>query len=163
VYEDQEKAVEFIRKLSEVYRYVLESKDEEVVPLEREMGFVSNFTFLQKIRFGDNLQLIVDEIPANFYVPPLAIQILVENAIKHNVVSEKDPLHIHIRFERGYCFVENSLKEKKSKDSTGIGLKNLKDRYKYLTDREVIVDKDEKSFQVGLPLLTINEHEVHNN
>ncbi|WP_425391404.1 sensor histidine kinase [Ekhidna sp.] len=155
VYDNQDKAVEFIRKLSQVYRYVLESKDEEVVPIQKEMDFVQNFAFLQKIRFGDNLNFKIGEIQSNKFVPPLAIQILAENAIKHNVVSEKDPLTVKIDFDMDSCTIWNNLKEKKVKDSTGIGLNNLVERYKYLTDTPVEVEKGDDFFKVKLPLLTI--------
>lgn len=157
VYDNQDKAVEFIRKLSHVYRYVLESKDEEVVPVQEEMEFVKNFAFLQKIRFGENLQMKIGEVKSKKYVPPLAIQILVENAIKHNVVSEKDPLTVKIDFEEDACIIWNNLKEKKVKDSTGIGLNNLIARYQYLTDKEVKVEKGEDFFEVKLPLLTLDK------
>lgn len=157
VYENQDKAVEFIRKLSHVYRYVLDSKDEEVVSIHDEMEFVKNFAFLQKIRFGENLQMKIGETTSNTFVPPLAIQVLVENAIKHNVVSEKDPLHITIDFVEDSCIVKNNLKEKKAKDSTGIGLKNLIARYEYLTDREVSVERGVDFFSVKLPLLKLKK------
>lgn len=155
VYEDQDRAVEFIRKLSQVYRYVLENKDEEVVALEKEMAFVESFIFLQKIRFGDNLKVTIENSNPSLFVPPLAIQILVENAIKHNVISEKDPLSINVEINSEGCIVRNSLKEKKVKDSTGIGLQNLKDRYHYLSDREVVVTKENEIFEVKLPLLKV--------
>ena len=157
VYDNQDKAVEFIRKLSQVYRYVLDSMDDEVVLVEREMDFVKNYIFLQKIRFGDNLIVELDDNYPNQFVPPLAIQILVENAIKHNVVSEKDPLRLSIKFKDSYCFVTNSLKEKKVKDSTGIGLNNVKSRYQYLSDKGVNINRAEDSFEVQIPLLTIKK------
>ncbi len=162
VYDNQDKAVEFIRKLSQVYRYVLESMDEEIVPIGKEMDFVQNFIFLQKIRFGDNLLVNFNNAEPNRYVPPLAIQLLVENAIKHNVISEKDPLSINIEINDSLCIVSNSLKEKKVKDSTGIGLANIKSRYHYLTDKEINIEKTEDSFQVTIPLLNL-KNEVHNN
>lgn len=153
VYEDQDKAVDFIRKFSQVYRYVLDSKDEEVVPLIKEMDFVENFTFLQKIRFGDNLKIEINTFESNTYVPPLAVQLLVENAIKHNVISEQNPLAVAVIINKNTCTVRNSLKEKQVKDSTGIGLKNLIERYKYLTDEKVIINREDDSFEVTIPLL----------
>ena len=156
VYEDQDKAVEFIRKLSQVYRYVLDRKDEELVPLTEEMDFVRNFVYLQQIRFGDNLIVEMEGDESNAHVPPLAIQLLIENAIKHNVVSEKDPLKIQVLIAHGHCIVQNSLKEKKSKDSTGIGLDNLIARYEYLSEKPVEVTKTEVDFKVTVPLLTLD-------
>lgn len=155
VYDNQDKAVEFIRKLSQVYRYVLDSMDDEVVSFEREIDFVENFIFLQKIRFGENLRVKISEHRPSLFVPPLAIQILVENAIKHNVVSEKDPLTIEIEVQDNFCIVRNNLKEKKVKDSTGIGLENIKSRYQYLANDEVKITKTEECFEVRVPLLNV--------
>ncbi|MEQ9404989.1 MAG: histidine kinase [Cyclobacteriaceae bacterium] len=156
VYDDQDKAVEFIRKLSQVYRYVLDKKDEEVVPIEDEINFMENFIFLQKIRFGDNLKMEVRVDRKEGYLPPLALQILVENAIKHNVISEKDPLKIRVEITPEYCLVENSIKEKLVKDSTGIGLNNLKARYNYLSNEEIEITANEKEFKVKLPILKLD-------
>jgi len=154
VYENQDKAVEFIRKLSQVYRYVLDRKDEEIVPVEEEMEFLRNFIFLQKIRFGDNLKFEAKG-SADGYLPPLALQLLVENAIKHNVVSDDHPLEINVDFKADFCFVTNNVKEKLSKDSTGIGLSNLKERYQYLSDKKVIIKNDGSKFMVQLPILQL--------
>lgn len=155
VYDDQAKAVEFIRRLSQVYRYVLDKKDEELVPIEDEMGFMENFIFLQKIRFGDNLSVEVINDKAAGYLPPLALQILVENAIKHNVVSEKHPLTIRVEVTEDFCNIKNNIKEKLDKDSTGIGLSNLKARYEYLSKQEVVIENTGEEFIVKLPILQI--------
>lgn len=157
VYDDQAKAVEFIRKLSSVYRYVLEKKDEEIVPLSDELKFMEDFVFLQQIRFGDNLQIDLDDQSNGGSLPPLALQILIENAIKHNVVSEKDPLNIRIKINADYCEISNNIKEKLDKDSTGVGLSNLTARYKYLTHKELEIQNDGNIFTVRLPILKIEE------
>ncbi len=157
VYDDQDKAVEFIRKLSQVYRYVLDKKDEELVPLEDEISFMKNFIFLQKIRFGDNLKITLSNNSEDGSLPPLALQILVENAIKHNVVSEKHPLIIDVKISDGYCHVENTIKEKLDKDSTGIGLSNLIARYQYLSKKEIRVENDGNRFLVKLPILHLEK------
>lgn len=157
VYDDQEKAVEFIRKLSQVYRYVLDKKDEELVPFEDELDFARNYIFLQKIRFGDNLKIQVIGAARSKYVPPLAIQLLVENAIKHNVVSELHPLTIDIEVNNDFCIIRNSIKEKLDKDSTGVGLDNLKARYQYLSKKPVEVANEDGVFTVKVPLLKIVE------
>ncbi len=157
VYDDQKKAVEFIRKLSQVYRYVLDKKDEELVPLEDEIDFMRNFIFLQQIRFGDNLRISLSNGKVDGYLPPLALQILVENAIKHNVISEKNPLTIDVKISEDYCMIENTIKEKLDKDSTGIGLSNLKARYQYLSKKEIIVENDGHRFLVRIPILHLEE------
>ncbi|MEM6644317.1 MAG: histidine kinase [Bacteroidota bacterium] len=161
IYDDQEKAVEFVRKLSSVYRYVLEKKDQEVVPVEDEIKFLENFVFLQKIRFGENLKFHLDIDREGGYLPPLALQLLVENAIKHNVVSDTYPLSIDVSLTNGHCRVRNNIKEKLHKDSTGIGLANLQARYKYLSDKEVVLENDGKFFEVSLPILDfVKAHEL---
>jgi len=153
VYEDQDRAVEFIRKLAQVYRYVLDNKDEEVVPITDEVTFLENFIFLQRIRFGENLNFRLNNESANGFLPPLALQLLVENAIKHNVISDSHQLIVEVLINDSYCVVSNNKKEKLDKDSTGIGLNNLKERYKYLTDREVILTDTPEKFEVKIPIL----------
>lgn len=161
VYEDQDKAVEFIRKFSQVYRYVLDKKEEEVVPVKDEVDFLKNFIFLQKIRFGDNLKFELVENTEVRNIPPLALQLLVENAIKHNVISDEHTLIVRVELQKEYCIVTNNIKEKLTKDSTGIGLTNLKERYKYLSNKEVIFSNDGKFFEVKIPILEL-KNEVHN-
>lgn len=153
VYEDQAKAVDFIRMMSNVYRYVLENKDQELVPLREELRFLNSYAYLQKIRFGDNLQLEIDEQKGEGMVPPLALQMLLENAIKHNVISDTKPLKVTVRIDRNQIIVRNKKQEKLSKDSTGIGLDNLRARYGYLTERPVRVQESDANFEVIIPLL----------
>ncbi|MEO9477969.1 MAG: histidine kinase [Cyclobacteriaceae bacterium] len=157
VYDDQAKAVDFIRRLSKVYRYVLDNKDKELVPLEDELTFLEDYAFLQKIRFEENLNIEIKNEGKGGMVPPVAIQILLENAIKHNIASESKPLKIQINIDQEKCVVSNNVQEKLHKDSTGIGLSNLKSRYAYLSDQQVIVEKTDESFTVILPILKIQE------
>ncbi len=153
VYEDQDKAVEFIRKLAQVYRYVLDKKEEEVVPIADEVSFLENFVFLQKIRFGDNLEFKLSLRNEVGYLPPLALQLLVENAIKHNVISDSHKLTVEVEIDQEYCVVSNNIKEKLAKDSTGIGLTNLRERYKYLSGKKIILLNNESKFEVKIPIL----------
>jgi sensor histidine kinase YesM len=155
VYEDQDKAAKFIKQLSEVYRYVLDTRDKEVVPIEEEKRFLKSYLFLQQIRFGDKLKLEVDLEKTHTLVAPLVLQMLVENAIKHNVISEEDPLHIRIFQEDGYIVVENDLQRKAVlvDDSPGLGLDNIARRYEFLSDKKVEVIKNEK-FSVRLPIIS---------
>ena len=112
VYEDQDKAAKFIKQLSEVYRYVLDTRDKEVVPLEEERKFLNSYLFLQQIRFGEKLELNIQLDGVKSMVAPLVLQMLVENAIKHNVISEENPLRIKIHMDEGYIEVENNLQKK---------------------------------------------------
>lgn len=155
VYDDQARAVEFIKKLSEVYRYVLEKQGMELVPLEDELNFLRNYVFLQQIRFGDNLKLTIKSVSTEGMIPPISLQILVENAIKHNIISENKPLKVGVFIDAGYCVVKNDIQEKLTKDSTGIGLNNLKSRYDFLSKEQMIIEKTETEFIVKIPILKL--------
>src|SRR5688572_28155396 len=154
VYDDQDKAVKFIKQLSEVYRYLLDTRDKEIVPLEEEKKFLESYLFLQQIRFGDKLRLTVSLDQKKCMVAPLVLQMLVENAIKHNIISEESPLSIHIYTDQNFIVIENNLqkKDKMMEDSPGIGLQNIRKRYEFLTDKEVEVIEREK-FVVRLPMI----------
>src|SRR5687768_4783144 len=109
VYEDQDKAAKFIKQLSDVYRYLLETHDREIVPLEEEKKFLESYLFLQQIRFGDKLKLTVSLDEKTCMVAPLVLQMLVENAIKHNIISEQSPLSIRVSIDGDFIVVENNL------------------------------------------------------
>lgn len=147
-------AVLFIKKLSDVYRYVLEQKDKEVVDLDYEIEFVKAYAYLHEIRFGDCFRLEIDDLPKSKKVIPLSVQMLIENAIKHNIVSEDEPLTIKVCEEKDYLVVKNNLQLKSMvKDSKKIGLENIKLRYSYLSDKKFIAEANAESFIVKVPLL----------
>ena len=160
VYEDQDLAADFIRQLSKVYRYVLETRSKEVVSLETEMKFVESYLFLQHIRFDDKLRVEASVSGfENRLLPPLALQMLLENAIKHNTIAKDEPLTISIRVEEDMLVVKNNLQIKNipTEESSGMGLANIKARYEFLSDKPVVVEKTESYFRVKLPLLSISE------
>ncbi|MGB3778610.1 MAG: histidine kinase [Tunicatimonas sp.] len=156
VYENQDQAAQFIKKLSDVYRYVLDTREREVVPVNEELAFIRAYVFLQKIRFENALRVEIT-IPeeSTFQVPPLALQMLLENAIKHNELSEERPLQITISLEgEGYLVVQNNRQPKEIREnSSGIGLANIRARYAYLSEAEVVVLDEQPHFTVKLPLL----------
>lgn len=156
VYEDQDKAAKFIKQLSEVYRYVLDTREKELVSLEDELRFVNSYLFLQQIRFGNNLKVNIELKNLNVRIAPLALQLLLENAIKHNVVSTDDPLSIRVFQDNNYICVENNLQKKNlvSDSSNGLGLENIRKRYKFLTDAEVVTAETNDKFSVRLPIIT---------
>jgi hypothetical protein len=158
VYEDQDKAAKFIKQLSDVYRYVLDTRDKEVVPLQYELKFIDSYLFLQNIRFGNKLKIKMNLNGVECKVAPLAIQMLIENAIKHNVVSEEDPLTISIYKESRFLIVENNLQRKKVLDegSAGLGLENICKRYEFLSDAKVQVTELNGKFRVAIPFLIDN-------
>ncbi len=155
VYEDQERAVRFIKQLSEVYRYVLDTRDKEIVPIQQEITFVDSYLFLQRIRFGEKLVAQVEVPEEDGFVAPLALQLLVENAIKHNEVSAECPLHIRVRREADFLVVSNTLQRKSviPEPSSGLGLENLKNRYAFLSDTPVAIIETAQQFVVKVPIL----------
>ncbi len=159
VYEDPDKAVKFIKQLSEVYRYVLDSRDKEVVSVEEEQRCLDAYLFLQKIRFGDKLRVENRLNSDGSFVAPLALQMLVENAIKHNIISVEQPLSISLFNDDGFIIVKNTLQRKQllPGESSGMGLDNIRRRYSFLSDKNVDVVESASDFTVKLPLLrTVN-------
>ncbi len=152
VYEDPDKAAKFIKQLSEVYRYLLETREKEVVRLSEEEKFLKAYLYLHSIRLGVKLTITVSLNDDDCMVAPLALQMLVENAIKHNEISEEHPLHIRLFMEPDFVVVENNLQPKRILDekSPGIGLDNICKRYEFLTDKKVQV-KETGTFAVRLP------------
>ncbi|MCP3926910.1 MAG: hypothetical protein GY714_30500 [Desulfobacterales bacterium] len=167
--ENSTKAVDFVQELANVYRYILKTRIQEHVYLSTEVEFVYSYEFLMKQRFGDNIKLNVNvsEEYLTLKIPPFSLQLLIENAIKHNVISIKKPLTIDIFVEYEYIIVKNNLQKKNVIErSTNIGLSNIVERYKYFTKREVFIVPDEKNFTVKLPLLKRKEwlnNEISNN
>lgn len=155
VYEDQDKAAKFIKQLSEVYRYVLDTRNSELVHLKEELGFLNAYLYLQQIRYGEKLHVRIELDQCKTGVAPLALQMLIENAIKHNVIAEEQPLHIRLYCSDGFIIVENNLQRKKilEQDSAGIGLENIKRRYEFLSDKSVQVIEELDTFKVMLPVL----------
>ncbi|HEU5291437.1 MAG TPA: sensor histidine kinase [Cyclobacteriaceae bacterium] len=157
VYEDQDKAANFIKQLSEVYRYVLDTRNKEVVSLEEELKFLKSYTYLQQIRFGDKLSIDLSLNGTSSMVAPLALQMLIENAVKHNEVSEENPLHLKVYSEGKFIVVENNLQMKSSSGelTSGVGLENIRKRYQFLSSEQVVVDQSEKNFIVKLPVIPV--------
>lgn len=155
--EDQVQAQKFTTSLSKVYRYVLEQKSKNLISVDEELQFARTYVRLLKMRFEDS---IVFEIPENSKDPeakivPLSLQLLLENAVKHNVVTATKPLHIKIYEEDGYLYVTNNLQEKQVvKKSSGVGLQNIRQRYAILTKKEMQIFKTNNEFKVRLPMLT---------
>jgi two-component system LytT family sensor kinase len=154
--EEPEKAVRFVQQLSKVYRYVLESREARIIPLQDELDFLHSYIFLLKERFGDNLQVRLHDLNshAGGGIVPLTLQMLFENAIKHNVLSTEKPLTIEVFAQNDRLVVRNNLQKKNQVlDSTGVGLENIRARYRMLTDREVDVIVSREYFTVLLPTI----------
>jgi two-component system LytT family sensor kinase len=154
--EDPQRAVDFVQQMSKVYRHILEVKDEHSISLKEELDVMKAYAFLLKTRFGENLEITIDvpEEKLNKKIIPLSLQILMENAIKHNIVSSEKPLRIDVFAENGRLVVSNNLQKKNQlNESTGIGLDNIRNRYKLLSDKKVHVEENDSSFIVSIPLI----------
>ncbi|MFA6913456.1 MAG: histidine kinase [Proteiniphilum sp.] len=153
---DAKKAEQFVDEFSHIYRYVLDTIEQTVTPLEKELDFILSYFFLQEIRYGASLTHSIN-LPAsimNCYLPPLSFQIIVENAIKHNVVNESKPLHIDIAFENNFIIISNKIEPKISRGkSTGIGLKNLQKRYAMIGGIQPDFHVDNNRFIARLPII----------
>nr|WP_321223048.1 histidine kinase [uncultured Psychroserpens sp.] len=155
--ENPQNAQKFTTSLSKVYRYVLEQKNKDLIPVDEELNFARTYMSLLKMRFEDS---IIFEIPDQATNPeskvvPLSLQLLLENAVKHNMVTSNKPLHIKIYENGGMLIVENNLQPKQIvKKSSGVGLENIKQRYKLLSNKTVSINQQANSFAVAIPMLT---------
>lgn len=155
--ENPNQAEKFTTKLSKVYRYVLEQKDKDLIPLEEELKFAKAYMELLKMRFEDGIKFSIPEIVSDseLKIVPLSLQLLLENAVKHNVITSNNPLEIRIFEENGFLSIENNISPKASLEkSTKIGLKNINQRYSLITNETVEITNYNKIFKVKLPLLT---------
>jgi sensor histidine kinase YesM len=148
-------AVRFTKNLSSVYRYVLQSQDKTLVSLGEELEFLDSYLFLHKVRLGDCISCVCD-IPADLteaMLPPLTLQLLVENVIKHNTITSARPMKIDIFVQEDRLVVANLVQPRKSRESSGIGLKNLSNRCKLMLGEEIRALHEKEMFIVKVPLL----------
>ena len=155
--ENPENAQRFTTSLSKIYRYVLEQKDKELVTVSEELAFAKTYMNLLKMRFENSIHFELPEIFDNeeAKVVPLSLQLLLENTIKHNVVSEIKPLQIKIFIKNNFLVIENNFQKKEVlQDRNGVGLQNIVNRYALITERKVIIDGSDTFFRVHIPILT---------
>ena len=154
--ENPKQAVEFVQQLSKVYRHILEVENEKSIPLKDELDVLRAYAFLLQTRFGNNIDITID-VPKEKMskrIVPLSLQILMENAIKHNIVSTDKPLKVNVFAENGNLLVRNNLQKRNQiNESTGIGLDNIRNRCKLLGNGEVKVTESGTSFTVSIPLI----------
>jgi two-component system, LytTR family, sensor kinase len=156
VHKNQDKAANFINELAKVYRYVLDTKNVELVPLQEELDFLNNYIYLLKIRFEDSIifELNIDEGKKTAYLLPMCLQMLVENTIQHNETSQANPLKVLIYTQNNSLIIENPILPRSNvTDSTKMGLKNIEQRYSFFTDEKVIISNNAEVFKVILPLI----------
>ncbi|WP_299683112.1 2TM domain-containing protein [uncultured Tenacibaculum sp.] len=156
--ENPNQAEKFTTKLSKVYRYVLEQRNKELIPLEEELKFAKTYMELLQMRFEDALEfeILTNVTTSDLKIVPLSLQLLLENAVKHNVVSSSRPLQISIYEENGYLKIKNNINPKEAigKKSTKVGLQNIADRYGLISNERVHIENNNKTFTVSLPLLS---------
>ena len=155
--ENPENAQRFTTSLSKVYRYVLEQKDKDLVSIEEELAFAKTYMNLLQMRFENSLtyEVIIDTIQPEAKVVPLSLQLLLENAVKHNVISEQKPLHIKIYIDNDVLVIQNNYQKKSVlQDGQGVGIQNIISRYDIITDRKVTIEQNENTYTVKLPILT---------
>ena len=161
--EDPKKAQQFTQGLSKVYRYVLEQKEKEKVTVQQEMDFATIYSELMKVRFEESLKIDLEK-NSSFdwvYIVPLSLQLLLENAIKHNLATSKNPLVIKVYQEKDFLVVENNLQKREQLENRqGIGLLNIESRYQLQTTKKVIIENNGVCFKVKLPLLSSTNLEM---
>jgi LytS/YehU family sensor histidine kinase len=159
IHQDQDLAVKYVSQLSKVYRSVLSSGKNEVITIAEELKTLDSYTFLQSIRFEDrfNIDIELSEPIRKRYMPPMVLQMLIENAIKHNEITEENPLQIKVYEEGGFICVKNKviLKKKLPGDNSAIGLVNIKSRYELLSNIPIKILDDGVNFIIKLPLLKL--------
>ncbi|GAB4409347.1 MAG: hypothetical protein OHK0053_36160 [Microscillaceae bacterium] len=156
IFENQQLASDFLKQLAKVYRYVLQHKEKELVALQTELTFIQSYLSLLKTRFGEvfRYQIDIEEVALQRQIPPVTLQVLVENAIKHNVMTLESPLCVEIKSEKDYLKVSNNLQKKSIvATSNKIGLENLKSLYGFLTSENIEIIESRKSFIIKLPFI----------
>ena len=163
--EDQKVAIDFTQTLSEVYRYILQNKERELVMLKEELIFSKSYVYLLQMRYPENLEVnfSIDAKYEELYIAPLTLQMLIENAIKHNIISKNEPLQIDIYVDKNdILLVKNNLQLKRTLEkSTKTGLTNIRKRYEFLGQRNIEVITSQSNYMVAVPLIEmLSEFEV---
>lgn len=157
---DTQKAKEYINRLSLIYRYLIKTKDAEVMELSEEIEFAENYIFLINTRFGDDYEFVIEKniSISDKFIPTGAIQALLENVVKHNKSENKTPILTTIAINDGWLIITNTKSSTKSnKESFGTGLENLKARYKLLSDQQIQIHNMDKKFEIFIPIITLSE------
>lgn len=152
---DTQKAKQFIQQFSDIYRYVLEHREKEIVPLNEEINFIKSFANLHLLRHAENLKVNIDIENITGYIIPLSLQILLENCFKHNVISNEKPLVVTVWREKSYIFVQNNFQKRKTiQESGGVGLETISKQFERLTDRKVEIIQTSAHYTVKVPILS---------
>lgn len=166
IHTDSDLASEFVVRLSKTLRFILDKNQFELVPLNEEVAMVNDYFFLLKTRFNEGISMEI-QIDSNkikdVFIPPASIQLLIENAIKHNKLSLSEPIKITITIEEDYIKIENNINKKNEiTESTGLGLKNIAKRYELIANKQIQVKETKELFVVKLPILNQQDYENFN-
>lgn len=157
MYEDRDLASDFVTRLASSYRYILDNKEEDLVSLEKELNFLDAYVFMMEVRHKNVVVIKTDiKIPSEqYWIPTLSLQMLIENALKHNLYSKEKPLEISITsIGTDALAIKNNLRKRELKrETTKLGLDNIKKRYSYYTNKQVLVREESDFFEVIIPLL----------
>lgn len=158
MYEDRDLASDFVTRLASCYRYILDNREEDIVPLKKELTFLESFIFMMNVRHEGALHItnLVTMNTEELFIPTLSLQMLVENALKHNYYSQEKPLEISISsIGKDSIIVQNTLRKRIPEEvSTQLGLKNIQKRYAFYTNKEVLIEDHGGFFKVTMPLLS---------
>jgi sensor histidine kinase YesM len=159
VYDDPKKAVNFIKQLSQLFRYILDNREKELVPIADELEFLKSYTFLLKTRFENKLTLNLNlDSQPNELIVPMALQLLIENCVKHNEISTAKPLTIKVERVNDYIEVSNNYQFKNvGNDSKKTGLTNIKQQYSFFTNKELIIESNSEIYRVKIPIIKAEE------
>lgn len=165
MYSDRDLASDFVSRLASSYRYILDNREEDLVGLEKELSFLDAFVFMMDVRHKEAviINIKINAEPKKYVIPTLSLQMLVENALKHNYYSNEKPLRIDIScIENDALVVRNTLRKRKlDEETTELGLKNIKKRYSYYTSKDVLIREEEEFYEVILPLLKTGQKEIN--
>ncbi len=159
---DKDKALskEYLDKFASVYRIILKSETDDLTTIEEELQLVKAYVHLLEIRFQQNTRIDINVNPIHYPkgIPPLSLQMLIENAIKHNMATKTQPLYIKVYTNEDMIIVENNIQQRKyaANDRKGSGLENIKNRYAYFSDQAIQIEENDKIFKVLLPLIDID-------
>lgn len=159
MYEDRDLASDFVSRLASCYRYILDNREQDLVSLEKELNFLDSFIFMMDVRHKDAVVISTNIMtdPKDFVLPTLSLQMLVENALKHNYFSKEKPLQIRIEAKNFEITIKNNLHKRPTEEpSTQLGLKNIQRRYSFYTDKKVSCVAADGFFRVSIPLLSKN-------
>ncbi|NMH86978.1 sensor histidine kinase [Flavivirga algicola] len=158
MYEDRDLASDFVTRLASCYRYILDNKEKDLVTLEKEMNFLDSFIFMMNVRHKESLYIRtnVSVNSKDFLVPTLSLQMLVENALKHNYFSKEKPLEVNIFSYNKRLVVQNTLRKRKEEPSTKLGIRNIKKRYAFYTNEPVVIEEENDIYKIEIPLLQKN-------